>query len=162
MSDREDAGEHRSLGNVYSCTAKPATGFKVNHSSPIAQLIRQRRALIAYFDSAILGAFQTRSLGLSENIGTKMCPVARFGLDFQKVDQFQSLGTLAPRLSPIPIFPLEKTLPILDLFTAQLTVGVDGSPSCEPSLLLMLLAISQALKSRRQCSHARERMPLGW
>lgn len=81
----------------------------------------------------------------------------------QKVDQFQSLGTLAPRLSPMPIFPFPNTLPILVSLPAQLTVGVDGSSPCELSLLLLLLlAICHPRKSRQQCSHARERVPLGW
>jgi hypothetical protein len=64
----------------------------------------------------------------------------------QKVLQFQSLGTLAARLSGVPSFFLPNTLPIapLALPPAQFTVGVAGSSDVS-LLLLLLLATVQRL-----------------
>jgi hypothetical protein len=55
----------------------------------------------------------------------------------QKVLQFQSRGTLAPRLSAIPPF-WPKTLPSAPLALVQLTVGVTGSSVSELLLFVRL------------------------
>lgn len=74
----------------------------------------------------------------------------------QNVLQFQSLGTLAPRLSAIPVPFCPNTLPNAPLALAQFTVGVTGSSPCELSLFDRLVRkIFHLWKSLKQCSHAR-------
>lgn len=81
----------------------------------------------------------------------------------QNVLQFQSLGTLAARLSGVPSFFRPKTPIAPFALPAQFTVGVEGSSSCELSLLdLLERAIVHRRKSVKQCSHERTLVPLGW
>lgn len=67
----------------------------------------------------------------------------------QNVLQFQSLGTLAARLSGVPLFFCPKTPLIAPLaLPAQFTVGVEGSsPRSELSLFDLL---DRAIDHRRK------------
>jgi hypothetical protein len=67
----------------------------------------------------------------------------------QKVLQFQSLGTLAARLSDIPPFLGPKMLPIAPFaLPAQLTVGVVGVSGL-PSELSLFERLERAILQRR-------------
>jgi hypothetical protein len=66
----------------------------------------------------------------------------------QKVDQFQSLGTEAARLSDIPPFFGPKTLPIAPCaLPAQFTVGVVGVSGL-PSELSLFERLERAIRQR--------------